>query len=291
VNHRIFNDGSDGAQRGDSRRKLLAQAIRCFKEEELLVQVSAISFRVVIAILPVTLFVVALLGALQLEDLWREEALPELRENVSTPVYTIVDDAVSRVLERETTYWVTIGAVLAVFSMASIVDAVTRTLNRIHGIDDERSFLDRTTNAAAIGTATGILLLVGIAIVRIGPFAFDAVLGDGLLVEVLSFVVRWGLAAAILVAAVTLMVRVAPDAERPLRRVGLGATITVGGWIVASLAFGAYLEYVAVYDSIFGQLATLYIGIQYVALSVFVYVGGLVIDAVAISERRPRAEG
>jgi membrane protein len=282
--------GGDGAKRG-SASELLSQVIRCFKEEELLVQVSAISFRVVVAILPATLFVIAVLGVLQLEDLWREEALPELRDNVSGPVYTIVDDAVSRVLERETTYWVTIGAVLAVFSMASIVDAVTRTLNRIHGINDERSFLDRTTNAAAIGTVTGILLLTAIAVVRIGPFAFDAVLGDGLLVEILSFLVRWGLAAATLVVAVTLMVRVAPDAERPLRRVGRGAATTVAGWIVASLAFGAYLEYVAVYDSIFGQLATLYIGVQYVALSVLVYIGGLVIDAVAVSERETREEG
>jgi membrane protein len=280
----------DTAESRRSAREVLAQAVRCFKEEELLVQVSAISFRVVVAILPATLFVIAVLGALQLEDLWREEALPELRENVSAPVYTIVDDAVSRVLERETAYWVTIGGLLAVFSMASIVDAVTRALNRIHGIEDQRSFLDRTTNAAAIGTVTGLLLLAAIAVVRLGPFAFDALLGDGLFVEVLSFIVRWSLAAAILVAAVSLMVRVAPDAKRPLRRVGLGAAITVAGWIVASLAFGAYLEYIAVYDSIFGQLATLYIGIQYVALSVLVYIGGLVIDAVAVSERR-RGEG
>jgi membrane protein len=253
-----------------------------FRDKHLLVQASAIAFRIVVAVIPATLFVVAVLGALGLEELWRDEAAPELRENVSFPVFMVIDDAVTRVLGAQNTYWITIGAVLAIFAMASIVDAVTRTLNRIHDVEDSRPLLERLANAVAIGALSGVLLLAAIAVVRLGPFAFDAVLGDGFLVDLLSFVVRWGLAASLLIAVVTLMVRVAPDMERPLRRVSVGAAITVTGWIVVSLIFGFYLEYIAVYDSIFGNLATVYIAAQYVALSAIIYVGGLVVDAVAV---------
>jgi membrane protein len=255
-----------------------------FRDKHLLVQASAISFRVIVAAIPATLFVIAVLGALQLDELWYEEAVPELRQNVSGPMYAVVNDAVTRVLEAQNTYWVTIGALLTIGAMASIVDAVTRTLNRIHDVEDSRPLLERAANAVAIGALTGVLLLAAIAAVRLGPFAFDAVLGDGFLVDALSFLARWGLAAALLVAVVALMVRVAPDLERPLRRVSVGAAITVGGWIVVSLVFGFYLEYIAVYDSIFGNLATVYIALQYVALSAIIYVGGLVVDAVAVRE-------
>lgn len=261
---------------------MVSSIVHEFRRHELLVQASAISFRVLVALIPATLFVIAVLGALQLDELWRQEAAPELRENVSGPVYAVIDDAVSRVLEGQTGYWITIGAVLAIGAMASVVDAVTRTLNRIHDAEETRSVVERAANAVAIGALTGLLLLAAIAAVRLGPFAFDAALGDGALVEVLSFVVRWALAAGLLTLVVMLMVRVAPDMERPLRRVSIGAAITVAGWLVTSLLFGLYLQYIAVYDSIFGHLATVYVGVQYVALSAIVYVAGLVVDAVAV---------
>lgn len=59
------------------------------------------------------------------------------------------------------------------------------------------------------------------------------------------------------------------------------------GWVVTSIVFGLYLNYVAAYDSVFGQLATVYIGFQHVALSAIVYVAGLVVDALAIRSQPP----
>lgn len=265
-----------------SAKELAAALWREFRDKHLLVQASAISFRVIVAVIPTTLFVIAVLGAVGLEELWNEEAAPEVRENVSVSVFMVIDDAVDRVLKAQNTYWITIGAVLAIAAMASIVDAVTRTLNRIHDVEDSRSLLERAANAVAIGALSGLALLTAIAVVRLGPFAFDAALGDGFAVELLSFVVRWALAAGLLIAVVMLMVRVAPDMERPLRRVSVGAAITVAGWIAVSIVFGFYLEYVAVYGSIFGNLATVYIAVQYVALSAIIYVGGLVLDAIAV---------
>lgn len=266
---------------------LVAQTVREFQEKELLIQASAIALRVITALVPATLFTIALLGALGFESLWRDEALPELRENVSASMYTIIDDAVMRVLRDANAYWVTVGGVLAVLAMASIVDAVTRTLNRIHEAEESRSLVDRYSNAILIGAATGILLIAAIAVVRLGPFALEAVLGDSLPVNVLGTLATWALAAGLLVVVVILMVRVAPDVERPMRRVTFGAAITVGGWILASVVFGLYLDRIAVYDSIFGQIATTYIAIQYIALSAIVYVAGLTIDFVFVREDDP----
>ncbi len=251
-----------------------------FRRHELLMQASAIAFRVLLAAIPASLFLIGVLGALNLEELWRDQAAPEVRQNVSAPVYQLLDQVVTRVLEGQQVFWITIGALLAIAAMASIVDAVTRTLNRIYGADEEtRRLRDRALNAIAVGAVSGLLLLAAIATVRLGPFAFDAALGDGVVVEALSFAVRWGIAGALLTLVVVLMVRVAPDLERPLRRVTVGALIAVGGWVTTSLLFGLYLSELADYESVFGHLATLYILFQYVALSAVVFIAGLVVDA------------
>lgn len=135
-----------------------------------------------------------------MEELWQE-----LRDNVSQPVFEVINDAVTRVIERETKFWMRIGAVIAIFGVASIVDAVTRTLNRIHEVRDSRRFVERAANAVLIGVASGIMVLAAIAVVRLGPLAFSAVLGDGIGVDVLSFVVRWLVAAGLLILVVILM--------------------------------------------------------------------------------------
>ena len=261
-------------------KRLLSAVIVEFRAKELLMLSSAISFRIVLATIPTTLFVIALLGAFGFEELWRQDLAPEVRDNTSAAAFTVIDDAVTRVLEGQNLFWITIGAALALVAMGSVVDAVTRTLNRIHDAEETRPFVERAANAIAIGALAGLLMLAALATVRLGALAFRDVLGDRAVVEVLSFVVRWAIAAGLLVAAVILIVRVAPDLERPMERVTLGAVITVGGWVVASLLFGLYLTLVADYGSIFGQLATFYIAFQYVALAAIVFVAGLVIDAI-----------
>lgn len=265
---------------------VLRETVRVMRAKEMLVYASAISFRVIAAAIPATFFVIALLGALQVEELWQKQAVPEIRDNVSQPLFEVINDAVTRVIERETKFWMTIGAVIAIFGIASVVDAVTRTLNQIHEVHDSRRLLERAINSVLIGVASGTMLLGAIAVIRLGPLAFSAVLGDGIGVDVLSFLVRWSIAAGLLTLVVILMVRVAPDIERPVRRVTLDAVVTVSVWILTSLIFGFYLKYIAAYDSILGGLATVYIAVQYVALSAIVFIAGLVIDRVAVERQK-----
>lgn len=265
----------------------LARGIfREFRSKQLLVMASAISFRVISASIPAILFVVAALGALQLEQLWEDEAVPALRDAVSPAVFDVIDDAVTRVFERETTYWVTIGAVLALFGMASIVDAVTNTLNRIHEVEESRHWAERVLNTALIGAAVGLLLLAAVATVRLGPIGLRAIFGDGIAADILGFILPWLAAATLLMSVVTILARVAPDIERPIERVSKGAIITVSGWIGASVLFGLFLRYIAAYDSILGSLATIYIAVQYIALSAIVFVAGLVVDCLAVARNR-----
>jgi len=79
--------------------------------------------------------------------------------------------------------------------------------------------------------------------------------------------VRWGVAVALLGLAISLTVRYGPMTELPTRWVTLGAALSVGSWVIMSVAFGAYLTGVASYASIYGSLAVLMVLFSYVYLS------------------------
>jgi len=253
-----------------------------FVEDDLVLQASAIAFRALLALIPCTLFVIGLLGFLGLDEVWTSDIVPDLRDSVSAPAFKLIDDAVTRVLTHQQVFWVTGGALIATWQLSSIVRGVGKVLNRMYDEQaDSRPLAGRLATSYLAAAAVGLLFLAAVAVVRLGPLVLDDVLWEGWTGELVGFVVRWGLAALMLLAAIGLIVRAGPEKKRPIHWITFGALLVVGGWAAMSLAFGLYLTQIADYGSIFGNLATIFILLEFLYLSAVVFLGGLVLDRLA----------
>jgi membrane protein len=124
-----------------------------------------------------------------------------------------------------------------------------------------------------------VLVLLAIASVKLAPYLVDELFGASGVVAVISFILRWSVAIVLLLATIGLLVRAGPDKERPLVWVTYGAALVVLCWITISVLFGLYLSQVANYGSIFGNLATVFVIIEYVFLSSAAFVTGLLVDS------------
>jgi membrane protein len=249
-----------------------------FREHDLLVEASAIAFRVLLALIPCTLFVLGLLGFLSLDEVWRQDAVPAIRPNVSPAAFKVIDDVATHVLGQEQLFWVTAGLSIAVWEVSGVVRAVAKILNRIYGVEESRSYGELLRTSVLVGAAVGMLLLAALAVVRLGPLVLDDVIGKGAAAAVVGFALRWSLALGFLLGAVGLMVRAGPDLKRPLRWVSFGALVVVLAWALMSALFAAYLTQIADYGSVFGNLATVFILVEYLFLASVVFVGGLLVD-------------
>ena len=254
-------------------------------------QASAIAFRLFLALVPCVLFLLGLIGFLGLEEVWRDDVVPELRPGVSAAAFTVIDDAVTYVLTEQKAFWVTIGALIAVWQLSSIVRATGQTLNRLYGVEEheERSLWRSMVVSYVVGAAVGALLLLAIAVLRLGPLVIDDVLPDDFVFQAVAFLLRWLVGFALLLAAIGLVVRVGPDRESPARWVTLGAVLVVVGWAVFSVLFGLYLTQIASYATIFGNLATLFVLLEYLFLSANIFVGGLALNS--LIEKEDQAGG
>jgi uncharacterized BrkB/YihY/UPF0761 family membrane protein len=52
-------------------------------------------------------------------------------------------------------------------------------------------------------------------------------------------------------------------------------------WLITSIVFRWYVTSLADFGTVFGNLATLIIGLQYLYLTVVIFLGGLQVDALA----------
>jgi membrane protein len=245
--------------------------LRSFAEHDLLTYASAISFQTFFALIPLTLTALGLLGVLHLQSVWSDDLATQLKPQVSGPVFQVLDDTVRRIFAARSLFWATLGAVLTVWEVSGAMRAVMTVLDRIYRIERERGWLERYRVSLAL-SALVIVLLLGAG----GALIFGREV-DGLAITVL----RWPVAAAMLLAAVLAVVRWAPAEQREWHWATFGTGIVVVAWLGMSTGFSLYLRELADYGSIFGNLATLIITLEYLYLSAIVFLGGLAVDGLA----------
>lgn len=252
--------------------------VDAFQRNHLLTYASAMSFRIVFALVPFALFVLAVLGFLQLDEVWSRDVAPDVKQGVSPALYQVLDQAVRRVLSATQPFWLTAGGLIALWLVSGAVRAAMEALDEVYGCDRERSTIETIRRSLWLGAAAGGCLLAAGAFVRLGPLAIrqgpdDPVLG------IVSFLVRWGAAVALLFLAVFLIVRYGATTSQPPRLVSRGSALAVGSWVLASAGFGAYLKWVASYGSVYGSLAVVIVLFSYVYLSTVAFLFGAQVDA------------
>ena len=268
------------AQRG--LRPKVKAVVDGFIENDLLTYASAISFQIVSSMVPFLLFVFGMLGFLHLESVWRDELAPDIKGAVSGPAFQVIDDAVEKALGSMNLFWVTAGFLIALWQVSGAVRAVMGVLNRIYDQRARRSWGRRMLVSFALAIGVGACWLAAIAVVVLGPLLYGDV---GAVGEALLFVVRWGIAAGLLLLAVALLLHFAPENVQPLNWVTRGSLLVMAGWVTMSIGFGFYLRNIADYNSIFGGLATVVVLIAYLYASAVVFLGGVQVDALARGAR------
>jgi membrane protein len=261
-------------------RALAKDVVGSFRDSGLPNFASAMAFRIVLALVPFLLFVLALLGFLDLQEVWSNDVAPELQKNASAAAFKLIDDTVRQVLSQKELWWLTIGLVVTLWELSAVTRVTMTALDRVYGYHRRRGLLELLPRSVALGAAMGVCVVGAIAIVRFGPL----VTGDGGLVSAVSFLVRWLLAAAVLGLGIGLVVRYGSATRQRVPWVSFGTGLVLVSWVLTSIAFGLYATYVASYTSVFGHLASVFVLLLYIWLSSNAFLVGVQVDA-CIRER------
>jgi membrane protein len=262
-----------------SPRGAAREILRGFKENDLLTYASAISFQVFFALVPLALVGLGLLSLFGLSDVWSRDVAPDVKAAVSAPAFQVIDDTVTKILGQRQLFWVTLGAVIAVWEVSGAMRATMQVLNRVYNVPEQRSFRRKLGESIALSTVVACLMLAAVAITKLGPLAARSWIGDSGLVSTLATLCSWALTIALLFLVVRLVVRYAPDTRRPVRWINFGATIVIFGWVVMSLVYGWYVTSLADYASIFGSLSVVMVTLSYLYLSAIVFLSGVQLDS------------
>jgi membrane protein len=267
-------------------RELAREVFDGFVENKLLIQASGIAFRAALAVIPLTLFALGLMGFLGLSEIWTADLAPSLKATASPAAFKVVDDTVTQVLGQGQAFWLTAGFVLTVWEVASAVRAIMVALNSVYDTDEDRPFATQVLVSVLLGLASVVSILAAVAAAQGIPSLF----GEGTPGAIAGFVLGWLVALGLLGLAVGLVLRAGPDKSRPAGWVGFGAVLVVVIWVVSSLLFGLYMTNFAAPDTVFGALATGFVALEYLFLSSVALLAGVQVDA-AVRDQLEKKEG
>jgi membrane protein len=253
----------------------LGEVVDGFQRSELAIRASSVSFRLLYALIPFALFVLALAGLLSLSSLWTAHLAPDIAPKVSPPVYDILNTTVRKVLSSSQVFWVTIGALLVLWETSAAVRAMMAAFDRIYESEQRRSTLECFRRSFWLAPACGVCVVATAAVLQLGPLVVDGASGA---------IARYVLAAALLWCTVTLLVRFAPAEPQPLGWVSFGSTLIVLAWLVTWTAYGVYITEIADPGSAFGALAAIIILLAFLQLSTIALLTGALLDSL-IRER------
>jgi membrane protein len=138
-------------------------------------------------------------------------------------------------------------------------------------------------NLVAVVLTIGVIIggIVAIALVAVLPAAVQ-LMGLGSTMKWILLIVEWPLLIVLVMAGLAVLYRYGPDRREPQWRwASPGAITATVLWIVASIAFTAYVSNFGSYDKTYGSLGGVVVLLTWLYLSAFVVLLGAVINAQA----------
>jgi membrane protein len=176
-----------------------------------------------------------------------------------------------------------IGVLVALFSASNYVNAFSRTMNRIYGVEEGRPIwkLRPWTYLITVVLVVGVLA-VAIALVLSGGVAqaVGDVVGLGSTAVTVWNIAKWPVVVLIVMLLVAFLYWATPNVRPKFRILSIGAAFAIVVWALATVGFGLYLgSGLASYNATYGALAGVIIMLLWLWITNIVLVLGGELDA------------
>lgn len=256
--------------------------IRLFKsvrDNELISVANEMTYKLLLAIFPFMIFLIALLGFLNIEyDLILESIIMDMPEEISSVINTFFNE----VIYKRNLSILSSGLVIAIFSSSSGFYAVMRGLNKAYGRKECRNMIITRLISVVLVLMFAVMIVFSLLLFIFGDAIYKALINNDLLVYIPPFVYSFtGYMIMISVLVVSLMIiyKLSVCVKISFFDVFPGAVFSVVFWIISSKLFNIYVNNFSRYSKVYGSIGSVFILIFWINIISFVLLIGGQINA------------
>ena len=251
---------------------------------------AALSYNFSFALLPLLLFATALLAFLRFRDPVHVLTAP-LAGVVPKNVLALVAQALQGVVRHKNPTVLSLGFLGFVWGMSGAFRQIIDAMN--HAYEFRFPFRRRSWElyglSVLLGMTVGSLLVAGLAFSVLGPNAISGLATTAVgrpPARLALAVLHWGLLAAMLWLALSIVYAAAPDRPHGFRLYTPGTMVALVAWAVLSIAFRQYTTRVNTFG-VYGTLGAMILLLLYLYLFGFLLLVGAEVNALAEAPANP----
>ena len=252
---------------------------------------AALAYRTLFALIPFLVFLIALLGFLDVPELF-----DWMRAQAAYMLPPIAVDQVNGILaevQQPRGGILSLGIALTVWSASAGVLGTINALNVAYNVRERRPAWKRFLVSVTYTVGLALMLLFAAAMMVTGPRLLEWLaryVGLGAVFVAVWTWARWPAAIALLLAVIAIIYYAAPNTKAPFRLFTPGALLAVAVWIGASMGFRLYVENLGNYSEAYGSMGAIIMLLFYFFLSSAVLLFGAELNSVIEQEvsKRPQ---
>jgi membrane protein len=255
------------------RLKYLARRIN---DDEIFGRAAQLSYYFLLALFPLLLFLINVLGYLAQEGTaFRNQLLRYLAAVMPASAVTLVRNTLDEISLSSGTGKLSFGLLAALWAASNGMGAISQTLNTAYNVRETRPWWKVRLISVCLTIALAILILAAMAIILYGGSIGEALAaryGFGTLFTTVWNIVQWPIALVFVLTTFNLIYNFAPNLSSHARRwITPGSFVGVGLWLLVSFAFRVYLGFFDSYSLTYGSLGAL------IVLMLWFYLTGVAI--------------
>lgn len=267
--------------RGIGFGTLLKRTIKEFSNDDMSTYASALAYRALFSLFPFLLFLMALLGFLNLSEFFawlREQAALALPAVAMEQVNPVIDQ-----LQEQKSGLLSVGILVALWTASAGFRSLMNAMNRAYDVSEGRPGWKLTLLSLLYTVGTAVVLLASAGLMIVGPQVMEwlaDLVGLKETIVLLWAWLRWPVVVFLMMLLVAVLYYVTPDVEQEFRFITPGSVLAVIVWIAASVGFGIYVQNFADYNATYGSIGAIIVLLLYFYISAAVLLLGAELNAV-----------
>ncbi|MGA8439433.1 MAG: YihY/virulence factor BrkB family protein [Candidatus Sulfotelmatobacter sp.] len=217
---------------------------------------AALSYYFVVSFFPALVLLSAIVAYLPVPDLFNQ-ALSVMARLLPPDSMGLVRRVLSDVVTPSRGTFLSLGVLGTLWTSSGGFSAAMEALNIAYGVHDDRPFWKTRPLAVGLAIVIGILMLVALSVMivgpRIGEWVAHRIHLSRLFVLVWPYI-HWSVAIGFSILAVETLYFLAPNVKQRLRATLPGAILAVSCWIALSYLLGLYFRHFANFNKTYGTL-------------------------------------
>jgi membrane protein len=251
------------------------------KEDNVTLLAAGVAFYAMLAIFPAIIAVVTVYGMVA-DPNQVESQVGEFAKSLPSGADELLTEQLRNVTQagrQSLSIGLAVSLLAVLWSASGGVQGLVKGLNLVYDERESRGFLKLRGLSLLLTLGAIVVAVVALALITVFPAVIDD-LGLGQAGELAASIARWVVLALLVLVALAVVYRLAPDRANPRWRwVSWGAVVALVVWLLGSVGFSWYVDNFGKYNQTYGALAAVIVLLLWLFLSAFAVLLGAELDA------------